>query len=375
MRNEPDARAAADDPCAPLRELLSPHLDGELTEREAADLARHLEHCDACRSELAELRAVVERVAADLRDLPEEAPPAPPAPPRPMGLPRPESEAPSSPNPGVEGRPIPLGLRVAAAALFLVFVGTWLFDGTDSGLRARAAEVAAELARPGTSFRVHARPPELADAAPARPEDELVHLFAHGPRGSYLWQLADEDATAFDPDRYLLGCDGAELWTWDPAASAGRTLPVAAVPAPLPRALSELFADLEASALLSFGEVRARGTWREVEVAAGPGFDAARVRFLFTAEDELFGLEVLPRPDLAVFVQPLTERPRLDPGGFALAPRTVGHPEADLLALDPPEQPQPDALWQLGYTPGAPPTTWPEQLSNLATELGALGYL
>ena len=48
---------------------------------------------------------------------------------------------------------------------------------------------------------------------------------------------------------------------------------------------------------------------------------------------------------------------------------------ADLLALDPPEQPQPDALWQLGYTPGAPPTTWPEQLSNLATELGALGYL
>ncbi len=366
MKNDPEHTD-----CTPWRELLSAHLDGELTEREAADLAPHLADCAACRAELVALEELRDVVAADLRELRAEAPS------RPMGLPASEAGAPIAQGARVESRPIPMPLRVAAAALFLLFVGAWLLDGTDSGLRARAAEVAAELSRPGTRYLVHARPPEElwgATETPARPEEELVHLFAHGPRGAYLWQLANGEAGAFDPDRYLVGSDGAELWTWDPELGSGRTLPVQAVPEPLPRALAQLFTDLEVNTLTSMGEVRGRGPWREIEVPIGSEPGGPEVRFLFTDEDELLGLEILPRPDLAVFVELVPTEAPLENSSFALLTHTGMDPSA-VLALEPPEQPQPDVLWQLGYTPGAPPATWPEQLSALATELGALGYL
>jgi len=273
-----------------------------------------------------------------------------------------------------------MALQVAAGLLFLLFAGAWLLDGTDTALRARAAEVAAALARPGTRLLVHGRPPEVVfgqQEPPAlAPGQELAHLFAHGPRGAYLWQLADPDGASFDEGRYLVGSDGSQLWTWDPDLGTGRTLAVSAVPDPLPRTLARVLAELEEYTLLARGETRGRGPWREVEVALGSEAEDPTVRFLFTAEGVLVGLEFLPRPDLAVFVEPLpgSSSAPTPTASFALTTHAGPDPEA-ILALEAPPQPQPDVLWQLGYTPGAPPATWPEQLSALAQELGALGYL
>ena len=404
------------DPCATWRALLSPRLDDELTAAEASGLERHLAACAACRVELAQLTTLRDAVTADLRALVDDAPPTPAeaiearaagegetrgegaaAGPRPMGpsddadpaRPGPEPRVlwtadPAGPAPpGATTRPIPPHLRWAATVVFLLFVGAWLLDDSDDDLRARAVRVAADLWTPGQRHLVHGRPPEQLDRAPARATDALTHLFEPGHRGAYLWQLAGpaqlaDPSAGFDPARYLVGSDGASLWTLDPAADLARTLPVDAVPDPLPRTLALVLADLEAAALRTPGPVHGRGPWREVEVPVGEGPDAPRVRVLFDADEALVGLEVLPRPDLAVFLEPFGE-PALQPSGvdpFAtlFAPPTP-RPGLELLALEPPDVDQPDVLWQLGYTPGAPPATWPEQLSALAQELGTLGYL
>jgi hypothetical protein len=48
--------------CGRFRELLSPHLDGDLSTDEEKSLSEHLETCEACRMRLDELRAVVDVV-------------------------------------------------------------------------------------------------------------------------------------------------------------------------------------------------------------------------------------------------------------------------------------------------------------------------
>lgn len=54
--------------CRQARELLSPYIDGELPAAERAQLEDHLEQCEDCRSELGELRALVDVLGS----LPEE---------------------------------------------------------------------------------------------------------------------------------------------------------------------------------------------------------------------------------------------------------------------------------------------------------------
>ncbi|MDF1799056.1 MAG: zf-HC2 domain-containing protein [Planctomycetota bacterium] len=341
--------------CDATRPLLSVHLDGELAGEQLAALTEHLAGCPACSAELAELRALGGELATEFADLRASAP-----------------QPPAAHLPRVAPRRMPRSLQLVAATLALLFAGAWLLDDSDAFLRERAAGLAAELALPGARFLVSNQPPESLGQSPA----ELAHLLVPGPLGAYLWQLAEQpEATSLDPTRYLLGSDGGSLWTWDPALREARTLPVDAVPAPLPRTLSQVLAALPAALASQPAEVRGRGAWREVEVFLAGGeqeLDATRARVILTEAGELVGLEVLPRPDLAVFVRPLGAAPA--PASFALLSHASVQGDA-VLALEPPTSGQPDQLWQLGYTPGAPPTTWPEELRALATELGALGYL
>lgn len=58
--------------CHQARDLLSPYIDGELPAAERAHLEQHLEQCEDCRSELAELQALVDALGS----LPEEPLPA-----------------------------------------------------------------------------------------------------------------------------------------------------------------------------------------------------------------------------------------------------------------------------------------------------------
>jgi anti-sigma factor RsiW len=91
-----------------LGELLSAHLDGELLDHERARVAGHLQECERCRAELAELAAA----RASVRSLP-------------------ILEVPVSAREAVGMAPDPLPLRrhpgmwigAAAAAAVIVFVG------------------------------------------------------------------------------------------------------------------------------------------------------------------------------------------------------------------------------------------------------------
>ena len=341
--------------CDANRPLLSPHIDGELSGEDLSQLTAHLTTCAACSAELAELRVLRTEVAAEFAELTASAPPRP-----------------ALPQPKVAPRRMPRSLQLVAATLALLFAGAWLLDDSDAFLRERAIALAAELAHPEARFLVSNQPPESLGQSPA----ELAHLLVPGPSGAYLWQLVEEpEATAVDRTRYLLGSDGTALWTWDPALREARTLPVDSVPAPLPRTLSQVLAALPGALASQPAEVRGRGAWREIEVFLAGGeqqVEATRARVVLTEAGDLVGVEVLPRPDLAVFVRPLGDAPA--PDSFALLGHASVMPDA-VLALEPPTTGQPDQLWQLGYTPGAPPTTWPEELRALATELGALGYL
>ncbi len=51
-----------DETCRKIFEDLSAYLDGELTPERCKEVARHFDHCEACRSYLASLRATRESI-------------------------------------------------------------------------------------------------------------------------------------------------------------------------------------------------------------------------------------------------------------------------------------------------------------------------
>jgi hypothetical protein len=344
-----------DPTCDRLAPDLSAYVDGELAPEPSADLEAHLARCGACRADLEALAHLGAELAghfAELQAGPAVAESAPPARPRLLPL-------------------LVRPLATAAALLALLLATNLLLDGRgatrDAALVELARDLADDLARPGQLLLVSNHPPE----AGGQP-DELAHHLVAGPDGAYLWQLARaETALGVDPERYLLGSDGQQLWTWDPVASEARTLPVGSVPTPLPGTLARLLEALPLALERGPAVVRERGAWTEVTVET-PDLEAHGARLLVGSEGQLVGLEALPRADLALFLRPVASPPA--PTRFGLASHAPVAADA-VLALELPEREQPDALWSLGYTPGAPPRTWPEALGALAAELGALGYL
>ncbi|MDO8616791.1 MAG: zf-HC2 domain-containing protein [Dehalococcoidia bacterium] len=115
---------------SPLRDKLSPYIDGRLNAREAAAVEAHLQRCEACTRELEELRLTV----MALRELPQVEPP------RSFALTPAQVGVPASAQTGgrlpARSPSLPLiaaGARIAAAGLAVALAAVVIFDVSTGG--------------------------------------------------------------------------------------------------------------------------------------------------------------------------------------------------------------------------------------------------
>lgn len=182
------------------RRLLSPYLDGVLSARDSRRLEGHLAQCEACRDELAELRATVQALA----ELPlAEAP-------RSFAL----AAAPVPTLRPVAGR-MEFGLRVAtAAAAFALAV---VLVGDFAGL-------------PGAGEQEERPMAGRAELYAAPTETEIIPPGTRG--GPYEYQAEDRAVTE-TPSPLVPGIAGAEgEGTALPPATYGEGVPTPVVPPP-----------------------------------------------------------------------------------------------------------------------------------------------
>lgn len=335
--------------CTTCQANLSAYLDRELEPEARAHTDEHLAGCFDCRAELEELSALASKLRTSFAELRGDAP-APPSPP---------------------AEKMPLGSRLAAAAAVLILgTLTWrsfqgalepnhLTKGETTRLAAAGRSALTELANSG-EFRV-----DIASGASPR----SFH-FAKGTGGAYLWQptlSAGERTPSFDPSRYLAGSDGTELWVSAPRA---QKLPLDAARPPLPRRLAlglEALTELAPSDApnLSSDPAEPDTVWLRARAETTEGPITAWVQLDRELATPLaFRIEVEPGESLDIAALETTSE-----YDFHLSPTL----QPDLTAIQEPLDPMPlsDALWQLGYTPGA--VLPPEALEGLAPE--GSGYL